>query len=134
VISILFFFLIPVILIPAAAYGELTYYAKIENSIVTTVIVADHKIIKNYPGEWVETFIDKRDNKKYAGIGDSYDTDKKEFKEKKTSVILIPADTVPIPVVNNVTNVTVTIGNVTSTTDTGSPMDQLIKWFEGLFG
>lgn len=45
-----------------------TYYAKIENGIVTNVIVADANFIRSQPGKWIETFKDMP-NKNYAGIG-----------------------------------------------------------------
>ncbi len=48
------------------------YYAKIENEIVQTVIVADIDFIEAQDSFWVETFINSQE-KKYAGIGDVWD-------------------------------------------------------------
>lgn len=53
----------------------MTYYAKIENNIVTTVIVCDSEEIKKYKGVWVETKPDKTLRKNYAGIGYTFDSD-----------------------------------------------------------
>ena len=49
-------------------------FAKIENNIVTNVIVADQEFIdsKVIEGVWVETCYDGSFRKKYACIGDSY--------------------------------------------------------------
>ncbi len=56
-------------------YYILSFYARIENGIVTAVIVADSEVIKTYDGEWVETFPDAKPDTghNYAGIGYSYD-------------------------------------------------------------
>jgi len=49
-----------------------TYFAQLdENNIVTQVIVADQSFVDSIGGTWVETFMDS--DKKYAGIGDTYD-------------------------------------------------------------
>jgi len=49
-----------------------TYFAQLdENNIVTQVIVADQSFVESIGGTWVETFMDS--DKKYAGIGDTYD-------------------------------------------------------------
>lgn len=49
-----------------------TYFAELnENSIVTRVIVADKSFVDSIGGTWVETFMNSE--KKYAGIGDTYD-------------------------------------------------------------
>ena len=49
-----------------------TYFAQLdENNIVTQVIVADQSFVDSIGGTWVETFMDSE--KKYAGIGDTYD-------------------------------------------------------------
>jgi len=42
-----------------------TYYAKIENDIVTNVIVCDKQTIKNYSGEWIQTYLNKLAAKNY---------------------------------------------------------------------
>lgn len=66
------------------------YFAKIENNLVVTVIVADDEFIQNLDGLWIETHIrdyggiDKETNlpspkKNYAGIGYTYDSIKDVF-------------------------------------------------------
>lgn len=58
------------------AFAE-TYYAKVENGIVTNVIVADSTFIKTQPGKWIQTWKDDP-IKQYTGIGNYYnDTAKK---------------------------------------------------------
>jgi hypothetical protein len=48
-----------------------TYFAQLnENNIVTQVIVADQSFVNSIGGTWQETFMDS--DKKYAGIGDTY--------------------------------------------------------------
>jgi hypothetical protein len=53
-----------------------TYFAKVENGIVTTVHVVSYDFIvanpDRYgdPDNWIETFLDGSQNGKYAGIGD----------------------------------------------------------------
>ena len=54
------------------------YFAHInENSVVTTVIVADQDFIntgaEGDPANWIETSIDGSFRKQYAGIGYTYD-------------------------------------------------------------
>lgn len=59
-----------------SAFAE-TYYAKVENGIITNVIVADKGFIDTQPGTWIQTFKDNP-NTQYAGIGYAYNqTDKK---------------------------------------------------------
>ena len=49
-----------------------TYFAELDsNNIVIRVIVADQSFVDLIGGTWVETFMDSE--KKYAGIGDTYD-------------------------------------------------------------
>jgi len=58
------------------------YFAEIDNNnIVKRVIVADNKewCEQNLGGVWVETFMDKRNNKNYAGIGYMHHSDKDNF-------------------------------------------------------
>lgn len=45
------------------------YFAKIENNIVTQVIVADQAFVDSQPGTWVQTDITGVSPKNYAGIG-----------------------------------------------------------------
>jgi len=55
-----------------------TYFAQLdENNIVTQVIVADQSFVDSIGGTWVETFMDS--DKKYAGIGDTYDATRDAF-------------------------------------------------------
>ena len=55
-----------------------TYFAQLdENNIVTQVIVADKSFVDSIGGTWVETFMDSE--KKYAGIGDTYDATRDAF-------------------------------------------------------
>lgn len=60
----------------SSAFAE-TYYAKIENNIVTNVIVADQKFIDTQPGTWVQTF-QNVPGKHYAGIGHYWNDTKKD--------------------------------------------------------
>lgn len=52
-----------------------TYFAKIENGVVTSVIVAEPAVVAKYRGTWVQTWPEggpgKRKN--YAGVGFAYD-------------------------------------------------------------
>jgi hypothetical protein len=61
---------------------EATYFAQIENNIVTDVAVTSAEFMAEnpdrYPGTWVETFIDEP-GKTYAGIGYTYDPATKDF-------------------------------------------------------
>lgn len=56
-----------------------TYFAKVENGIVTDVRVVAYDFIVANPERygdaslWVETFQDNSQRGKYAGIGDTYD-------------------------------------------------------------
>jgi hypothetical protein len=56
-----------------------TYFAKVENGIVTDVRVVAYDFIVANPDRygdaslWVETFHDNSQRSKYAGIGDLYD-------------------------------------------------------------
>lgn len=53
----------------------MAYFAKIQNGIVTDVVVADIQWISEQPGFWLETFLDGRIRKRYAGIGFTYRQD-----------------------------------------------------------
>lgn len=66
----------------------MTHFAKIENDIVTQVIVAEQDFIDSQPGEWIQTSYNTRGGqhpegrplrKNYAGIGYSYDREKDVF-------------------------------------------------------
>lgn len=51
----------------------MSYFAKVENGIVTTVIVADQIFVDNIPGTWVETSYDTLgEENNYVGIGYKY--------------------------------------------------------------
>lgn len=62
-----------------------TYFAKVENGIVTNVrVVAYDFIVANPerygdPSLWIETFHDGSQRGKYAGIGDTYDAELDKF-------------------------------------------------------
>jgi hypothetical protein len=62
-----------------------TYFAKVENGIVTDVRVVAYDFIVANPGRygdaslWVETFYDGSQRAKYAGIGDIYDAENDVF-------------------------------------------------------
>jgi hypothetical protein len=79
----------------------MSHYAKIENNIVTKVIVAEQDFIDNQSGDWVQTSYNTRGGihygqdrdsdgnlipdggvalrKNYAGIGDTYDATRDAF-------------------------------------------------------
>lgn len=59
---------------PDVSYNVSTYYAKIENNIVTNVIVADSSFISTQDGTWVKTYRDDSIRGNYAGIGYTYDS------------------------------------------------------------
>ncbi|NBR87691.1 MAG: hypothetical protein EBS84_21475 [Proteobacteria bacterium] len=69
-----------------------TYFAKVENGIVTDVrVVAWDFIVANPdrygdPSLWVETFRDGSQRGKYAGIGDFYDAVNDVFVSPATEV------------------------------------------------
>jgi hypothetical protein len=63
----------------------MSYFAKIENGLVTQVIVADQAFVSSQPGTWVETFTDGSQRKNYAGIGHTYDSSKDAFIAPKPS-------------------------------------------------
>jgi hypothetical protein len=57
---------------------DFTYFAQLDsNNIVTQVIVADQAFVDSIGGTWAETFMDS--DKKYAGIGDTYDATRDAF-------------------------------------------------------
>jgi len=60
----------------------MTHYAKIENGIVTQVIVAEADVLQHFPGTWIQTSYRTRGNThplgtplrgNYAGVGHIYD-------------------------------------------------------------
>ena len=53
----------------------MSHYAKIENGIVTQVIVADNQewCESNLGGTWIQTSYNGTIRGRYAGIGDTYD-------------------------------------------------------------
>lgn len=61
----------------------MSYYAKVEDGIVTRVIVAEAKFFDTYvddsPGRWVQTYKDRSQRKNYAGLGYSYDATRDAF-------------------------------------------------------
>ena len=78
----------------------MSHFAKIEDGIVTQVIVADEEVIKTYEGTWIQTSYNTRGNVhyapdsetpddgvalrgNYAGIGFIYDSDKDVFYEQQ---------------------------------------------------
>lgn len=77
----------------------MSHFAKIENSIVTQVIVADQEFVNSLEGDWVETTYGARGGisygqdltpdgrpvlrKNYAGIGYTYDSQRDAFIEPK---------------------------------------------------
>lgn len=53
----------------------MSYYAKIEDGVVSQVVVSE-----DCPdSEWIETFIDGGIRKNYAGVGYSYDAQRDAF-------------------------------------------------------
>jgi hypothetical protein len=62
-----------------------TYFAKVENGIVTDVRVVSSDFLCANPDRygdsslWVQTFHDNSQRGKYAGIGDVYDADTDTF-------------------------------------------------------
>lgn len=67
----------------------MAHFAKIENGIVTQVIVCDEQIAKTLPGVWVQTSYNTKSGehllggeplrKNYAGIGYTYDSVRDAF-------------------------------------------------------
>jgi len=53
-----------------------TFYAKIENNIVTNVIVTDHNFVKSLDGVWVQSLTD-------VGIGFTYNENTNKFTSKQ---------------------------------------------------
>jgi len=57
----------------------MAYYAKIEDDIVTQVVVAEQAYIDTKEGTWVQTSYNASIRKNYAGIGDTYDSTRDAF-------------------------------------------------------
>lgn len=61
----------------------MSHYAKVENGIVTKVIVAEAEFFDIYvddtPGKWIQTYKDRSQRKNYAGIGYTYDETRDAF-------------------------------------------------------
>jgi len=59
------------------------HYAKVENNMVTQVIVAEHgffdRFVDSSAGEWVQTSYSDSLRKNYAGVGFSYDSIRDAF-------------------------------------------------------
>lgn len=51
----------------------MSHFAKIENGIVTEVIVAEQDFIDTLEGQWVQTSYNGNIRKNFAGIGYTYD-------------------------------------------------------------
>lgn len=70
----------------------MAHFAKIEDGVVTQVIVVDDKYEDNIQeflesigldGTWIQTSYSGSFRKKFAGIGDTYDADNDVFKPEK---------------------------------------------------
>tara|TARA_R110001632_G_scaffold231896_1_gene371370 strand:- start:12 stop:326 length:315 start_codon:yes stop_codon:yes gene_type:complete len=65
----------------------MSHFAKIENNIVTKVIVAEVEFFDTFvddtPGQWLETKEDGSIRKNHAGIGFTYDATRDAFIPKK---------------------------------------------------
>ena len=57
----------------------MSHFAKIENGIVTEVIVAEQDFIDMLDGQWVQTSYNAKIRKNYAGIGYTYDEQRDAF-------------------------------------------------------
>ena len=61
----------------------MAHYAKVEDSLVTKVIVAEPEFFDTFvddtPGDWIQTSYTGSIRKNYAGVGDTYDTTKDAF-------------------------------------------------------
>lgn len=61
----------------------MTHFAKVQNSIVTQVIVAEPEFFNTFvdssAGEWIQTSYTGSIRKNYAGIGFTYDKDRDAF-------------------------------------------------------
>ena len=57
----------------------MSHFAKIENNLVTEVIVAEQDFINTLEGTWVQTSYTGSIRKNYAGVGYTYDKTKDAF-------------------------------------------------------
>jgi len=57
----------------------MSHFAKIENGIVTEVIVAEQDFIDTLDGRWIQTSYNANIRKNYAGIGYTYDDNLNAF-------------------------------------------------------
>lgn len=57
----------------SVTFVKQSYFAKVEDNIVTQVIVAEKEFLSDKEGTWIETFTDNSARNKYAGIGYTYD-------------------------------------------------------------
>ncbi len=57
----------------------MSHFAKIEDGIVTNVIVAEQDYIDTQDGTWVQTSKTRAIRKNYAGVGYTYDSSKDAF-------------------------------------------------------
>ena len=61
----------------------MAHYAKVENTLVTQVIVAEAEFFDTFvdtsPGEWIQTSYNGNIRKNYAGIGYRYDDELDAF-------------------------------------------------------
>lgn len=61
----------------------MAHFAKVENGIVTKVIVAEPEFFDTFiddsPGKWIQTYKDRSKRKHYAGIGFTYDKTRDAF-------------------------------------------------------
>ena len=57
----------------------MAHYAKIEDDIVTQVIVAEQDFVDTQEGTWIQTSYNASIRKNYAGIGYTYDSTRDAF-------------------------------------------------------
>jgi hypothetical protein len=57
----------------------MAHFAKIENNVVTQVIVAEQDFVDTQEGQWVQTSYNARIRKNFAGIGFTYDSQRDAF-------------------------------------------------------
>jgi hypothetical protein len=61
----------------------MAHYAKVENKLVTQVIVAEAEFFDTFvdssPGEWIETSYNNNIRKNFAGVGHTYDATRDAF-------------------------------------------------------
>jgi len=66
----------------------MAHYAKIEDSLVTKVIVAEPEFFDTFvddtPGDWIQTSYTGSIRKNYAGVGDTYDATRDAFYAPQT--------------------------------------------------